>query len=456
MPNIPKTSTLTAKAADILNAIRNNASVNYRDYVPSAVSDENSIRAIGNIIMDYQSLQNEFISALVNRIGLVLITSKAYQNPWAQLKKGMLQFGETVEEVFTNIANVQSFDPVKAESEVFKRVIPDVRAAFHMLNYQKFYKVSVSREQLQQAFLSMDGLNRLVEYIIQSLYTGMEYDEFLAMKYLIARNILNGRLHAESIPDVSAESMKSIASAIKGVSDNFAFMSTAYNPSGVLTRSDKEDQYLFITAEANALMDVEVLAAAFNMDKAEFAGHRILVDSFGVMDTARLEMLFADDPKYKELTADELAALSTVPAVLVNRDFMMVFDNLLEMREIENPQGLYWQYFLHTWKTFSTSPFSNACVFVPGTPTVESVELSPKTVSVPAGSTNPVPFNVTVTTSNFASKTVNWQISGGNSTISPQGVVTIDPELSAGSEVTIIASSTLSPAKADSATITLT
>lgn len=76
MPNIPSTNRLTASSVDILNAIRNSASANYRDYIPAASADAESIRTIGAIMMNYPLLQNEFLSALVNRIGRVLITSK--------------------------------------------------------------------------------------------------------------------------------------------------------------------------------------------------------------------------------------------------------------------------------------------------------------------------------------------------------------------------------------------
>ena len=73
MPVKPKIVTLTNASVDILNAIRNNASVNYRDHVPMATSDADSVREIGAVIMDYPALQNEFLSALVNRIGKVLL-----------------------------------------------------------------------------------------------------------------------------------------------------------------------------------------------------------------------------------------------------------------------------------------------------------------------------------------------------------------------------------------------
>lgn len=87
MATKPKVRTLTNSSADVLNAIRNSASINYRNYVPVVTPDADSIREIGAIIMDMPALQNEFLSALVNRIGKVIITSKSYSNPWACSRK---------------------------------------------------------------------------------------------------------------------------------------------------------------------------------------------------------------------------------------------------------------------------------------------------------------------------------------------------------------------------------
>ena len=113
MPNIPNKVNLTGSSVDILNAIRNSATANYRGYVPEATNSADSIREIGAIIMDYPTLQNEFLSALINRIGRVLITSKMYSNPWAIFKQGMLEYGETIEEIFVNLAKPFEFDPAE-------------------------------------------------------------------------------------------------------------------------------------------------------------------------------------------------------------------------------------------------------------------------------------------------------------------------------------------------------
>lgn len=423
MATKPKIVTLTNSSVDILNAIRNNASTNYQNYVPLATADADSIREIGAIIMDYPALQNEFLSALVNRIGRVIITSKMYENPWSMFKKGMLEFGETVEEIFVNLAKPFQYDPSVAENQVFKREIPDVRSAFHIMNYQKFYKATIQNEQLKTAFLSWDGVSDLIARIVDSMYTGANYDEFQTMKYMVAKQILAGRMYPVTIPTVSAENSKTIVSTVKGVSNAFEFLSSNYNVAGVKNNSLKRDQYLIINSNFDAVMDVEVLASAFNMDKAEFAGRRVLVDSFGNLDIERLNQLFADDPTYTEIGTADLQALDAIPAILVDRDWFMIYDNLYNFTENYNGEGLYWNYWYHVWKTFSTSPFANNALFIPGTPSVTSIAVSPSEASASVGQT--IQLSAVVQTENFAPQAVNWTSDSEYVTVSASGLVTI-------------------------------
>lgn len=451
MATTPKVVTLTNSSVDILNAIRNNATQNYRDYVPKATPDADSIRQIGAIIMDYPALQNEFLSALVNRIGRVLITSKMYDNPWAFFKKGLLEFGESVEEIFVNIAKPFQFDPAVAETNVFKREIPDVRAAFHIMNYQKYYKATISNDQLRQAFLSWQGISDLIAKIVDAMYTGANYDEFQTMKYMLARHILDGHMYPVEIPTVETANMKSIVSVVKGVSNKFTFLSPNYNLAGVQTYTAKNDQYMLINSQFDATMDVEVLASAFNMDKAEFSGRRVLVDSFGSLDTARLAELFAGDSTYKEISSDELKALDAIPAVLVDRNWFMIFDNFYNFTEQYNGEGLYWNYWYHVWKTFSVSPFANNALFIPGTPGVTSVTVTPSSSTVAAGQS--VQLSANVVTTNFAPKSVTWSVNSEYATVDKSGKVTVLSTAPASTTITVTATSTYDNAKKGTATI---
>lgn len=451
MATKPKIVTLTNSSVDILNAIRNNASQNYRDYVPKATPDADSVRQIGAVIMDYPALQNEFLSALVNRIGRVLITSKMYDNPWAFFKKGLLEFGETVEEIFVNIAKPFQFDPAVAESNIFKREIPDVRAAFHIMNYQKYYKATIANDQLRQAFLSWQGITDLIAKIVDAMYTGANYDEFQTMKYLLARHILDGHMYPVEIPTVSTENMKSIVSVIKGTSNKFTFLSTDYNLAGVANNSPKTDQYMLINSTFDATMDVEVLASAFNMDKAEFSGRRVLVDSFGSLDTERLAELFAGDTTYVEISSKELKALDAIPAVLVDKNWFMIFDNFYNFTEQYNGEGLYWNYWYHVWKTFSVSPFANNALFIPGTPTIKSITVTPSASTVSAGQS--VQLNANVVTDNFAPKSVTWSVDGKYATVDNSGKVTVSANAPASTAITVTATSTYDVSKKETATV---
>lgn len=449
MPIKPNAKTLTSNAVDILNAIRNSATANYQDYVPVADPSLESVREIGAIIMNYPVLQNEFLNALVNRIGRVLITNKMFTSPLTVFKKGILEYGETVEEIFVELAKPFEYDPEVAETEVFKRVIPDVRAAFHILNYRKFYKTTVHEQQLKQAFLSWNGVTDLISKIVDSMYSAANYDEYNVTLYMLGLHILKGNLYPVTIDSADT---KSVAVAIKQTSNSLEFMSTKYNKAHVHNFSTKDRQYLIVNADFDATLDVEVLASAFNMDKADFMGHRILVASFGDLDTDRLDALFKEEPTYNKFTDDEIEALKAVPGVLVDEDFFMIIDNMFNFTEQYNGQGLYWNYWYHVWKTYSVSPFANAIVFVPGTPSVTSVTVTPSAVTASAG--QKVNLTAEVVTQNFASQEVKWTVDDDSkATVDIYGTVSIN-EAATGT-ITVTATSVVDSTKSDECEITV-
>lgn len=454
MPTLPSTVPYTGTSIEVLNAIKNSASQNYKDFVPYAQPNAESIKAIGSVIMQDPSLQNEFLNNLINRIGRVIITSKLYENPLAIFKQGILNFGETVEEIFTELAKPHDFDPVVAETERNKREIPDVRAAFHLMNFQKFYKITVQKSQLSQAFLSVEGVNTLLRGLITSVYTAANYDEFVTTKYLISKHILAGHIYPVSIPAVNSANMKDIVSKIKSISNAMTFLSTNYNLAGVHTQSLTDNQFIMLSSDFDAKMDVEVLASAFNMAKADFLGHRLLIDNFGASDTKRLDELFSNDASYKPLTDEEQEALNAIPAILIDRDFLQIYDNSIELTNDLNGQGRYWNYWYHKWSTFSISPFKNNALFVGGVPSVTAIAISPTTVATPKGSK--VTFTPTLTVENFAPQTVNYTIDGANSndTKITNGVLTIATDETA-TTITVTATSTYDVTKTAEATITI-
>ena len=374
MPRRVAVTQLNARTIDIINVIRTNASAEYQNLVPE-ITDPADVPRVGEIIMGYPVLANQFLNALVNRIALVKVKSATFNNAYAMLKKGYLEFGETVEEVFVEMAKAREFSVEKAESREFKRTLPKVQSAFHIMNWRVQYPVTIQNEDLRMAFLSAEGIQDLIATIMKSIETGAEYDEFLLFKYLLIKGYNNGAI-AKAQYDDSAD-IKINAKVMRGISNMMTFPKTDFNQMGVHVNSPKTEQYVFLDAMFDAEYDVDILASAFNMDKATFMGNRMLIDDWTTFDNERFTEMFAEGTQIEEVTDAELSAMAGVRAILVDREWFQVYDNLAMFTEQYVASGIYWNYFYNVWKTVSYSPFSNAVAFV----STQNADTAPATLT---------------------------------------------------------------------------
>lgn len=470
MAEKPTKKELNAKTPDILNTIREGIGGDFKEGTPHVLSagDEMadgviatsqdslmSIRAFGQAIMSNVGWQNAFLSELLNRIGLVIISSKSYQNPWSNLKRGRLEYGEVIEDVFINICEPFNYNPELAESEVEKRVIPDVESMLYRINSQIFYKQTIHQATLRQAFTSSTGVVNLITGVIDAMYTAMEYDERLAMKYILVQRLLNGTMYKQIIPKNATS--EQLITAVKTVSNLLMTPSRKYNSSGVLNYALKNDQYVFVTSAFDAQSGVEVLAKAFNVDYAQFSGRYIVLDDFSFTpdELDRLDIIFADEPSYIRPGEKELSQLKTVNIVTVDKDFFMVYDveQYFDMRK--NQEGMYENNWLHVWKVYASGYFANAIMYVETEPTVESVTVAPSAATMPKGSS--MTMKATVNGSDFVDKTVHWEVDGGGADVTineKTGFLTIGNNAEA-KYYNVKAVSNGDPEKTGSATITV-
>ena len=340
----------------------------------------------------------------------------------------------------------------------------DVRAAFHTMNFQKYYKVTIQEYELRQAFIAWSELTDLIARITSQLYTSLNLDEFTMMKYMLCRAILNGELHYVPVTAQSSDP-KDAVKKMRAYARKLTYLTNNYNQAGVYNATDYRDQYIFIDADYEANMDVEVLAAAFNMEKAEFIGHLIVVDSFSVHDNERLQMLFneIDDADYVPFTAAEVTTLESLAGVMVGADWWMVFDIMQTMRQQNNGQGLYWNYWLHSWKIFSISPFENCIVYTSGAGSVTGITLPYQTLTLSPGAA--IQIAPTVAGTGLFNKRVEYSLVVGNADgvqeladgtkISPEGVLYVSREATVTSFDVMVTSADDSTVTA-SATVTVT
>lgn len=363
MPKRIAVSTLNASTIDILNVIRQNASLEYQSLVPE-VTQATDIPKVGAVLMGYPAMANQFLNALVNRIAIVRVNSATFNNPYRDLKKGYLEFGETVEQIFVGIKKALVYDPEKGEEREFKRYLPDVQASFHVVNWRVLYPVTIEDDMLREAFLSLDGVTDLIARIVDSVYTAANYDEFLLFKYMLIKAITKGEMFPV---EIDATDIKNTAIAFRGTSNVLPFMSSKYNSAHVANTTPKGRQQIFMDAFFNAQYDVNILASAFNMDRADFMGRLHLIDDFTTFDNDRFDIIRSQSDGLEAVTDAELSAMANVVGVLVDEDWFQVYDHLNKFTEKYVASGLRWNYFYHVWKIISSSPFHNAVVFIKGT-----------------------------------------------------------------------------------------
>ena len=451
--------TKTNVSVDVLNRIRESASVNYQTAVPIATANADVIRGIGAIIMDSPNLQNEFLDTLINRIGKVVIKTRLFENP-LQFSKGELAYGESIEEVFVNLIEAKQYDAEKGESEVWKREYPDVRSQYHVLNSEIFYKTSVSRRELDKAFLSGEGVANLVEAVIQKMYVSAAYDEFLMVKFIIAKAALDGTTSIYPVAQVTDEaSARQLLKAIKITSNNFEILSKDYNTAGVYNSSSKDDQYVIISNENDGNLTVDCLAYMFGPSFASSDNKKVRIDGFDKLDFDRLNKVLGVE--VTPFTDDEIAALGNIEAVLVDWAWFQIYTKLIETRYIENPENLYENTWLHLWRVFSRSIFENCVIFASGVNGVASVAIT-EAPTVTHGVAGSGSVDVTITTAGLTPKggerviySVVVTSTNGKASISEDGILTWNNAFAADDTIVVTATSAIDSTKTDSETITV-
>lgn len=329
--------------SNALNTIRANASEDYQNRVP--VATQTNLTEVGNPILTYSATMNEFLNLLVNRIGLVLVRNRELRNPLAILKSGEMPLGLDVEEIAANPAKAETYNATS--TDLLKQKIPDVKAVYHRLNRQDKYTVTIRNQQLRQAFTSWEKLEGLIAAIVNSLYSGNYLDEFILTKQLFASAIANNKIKKETVAPITSEaSAKDFITKARLLFRNFGFPKSDYNAwaqvggtgEPFITWTPPEKINMIIRSDIEAYVDVNVLAEAFHVDKATFLGNVLVVDNF---DSAE-----------------------NCVAIMCDKAYTQIYDNLTEMTEFYNAENLSWNYYYHVWQTYSVSPLANAVAFV--------------------------------------------------------------------------------------------
>ena len=365
--------------AKAFNVIREDSSTVFMNTVPSAT--ESNINLISNILFNdsYQPQLNEFVNNLINRIAITIIRNKSFNNPLSVFKKGSVPLGTDIQDIYENPAVAESYELSNTGmAKLLTITDPDTHVAYYRRNRQDLYTKTIAREALQGAFVSWDKFEEFIQGITTSLYSGNYIDEFKYTKALIDGVYNQGKIKCEVVSaPTDASSSKAFLKKVRALYTLMSLPSTEYNSYSLFTNSgksvttwtDKDRIVLIITANALANIDVEALASAFNIDKADFMGRVITVDKFD---------------------NDEIIA------VMCDEAFLQIYDNLFRFDEFYNARVMAWNEYLHAWGTFAVCPFANAvCLTTEQVKPVTSIAFASDSVSATIGTDETVTLTLT-------------------------------------------------------------
>lgn len=348
---------------DLFNNIRASATDEYKNTVPF-MNYGDSISTIANPILNYEAVKSQFLTGVTNMIGLTIFKEwEEFRNPLAILKQRNLDLGVDVREIAVDILDENSYSLTdEGLADVLKLDAPVAKECIHRLNRQVYFKISISDAELELAFNSWSDFDNFFVRKAEMLYMSNEIAEFKWAKELLRQTVQKGYVPTVAVSEVINETTgKEFVIAVKDCVADFMFPSKDYNMLKAMTKGSQtintwvkpENTVLVAPQKLYNKVDVNVLASAFNLDKADFlAGNKLAVDDLGYI---RINTAESGDPVYKYYK---------LQGMIFDKHFTQIYDKKITMKNNYIASALVDQRYLHIWQTYSTSPFADVVAFV--------------------------------------------------------------------------------------------
>lgn len=415
----------------------------FHQYFPIVDSDTNigewGAPMFGN---NYQAVQESFFG-LLKQIAYVATVTRTFNNPLAQLEGENMPLGYAGEETYINPVAGRQFD-VNDFAGILQKYEADVKVQYLTVNMDLQYPVTLTRDKIRTAFNSWRDLEEFINGIVNALYNGAYIGMFNYTKALVSSAFKENKAQYVKVTKPTDEaSGKAFVKKLREMYTLFQLPSNSYNAwakvggegKPVTTWCAPEDIVLLIRADIMATVDVDVLAAAFNMDKADFIGRVITVDNFDVYSDA----------------GDKIYDGQHILGLICDKAWFKIKQQDMALDMWFNPNNRSWQYYLNVVRMYNYSLFANGVVIADGDPVVPAtkVEVDKATVSVAEGATAKVLATLTPYTSTAVITAASS--AEGKATVSVSGRVITITGVDAGS-----ATITVTATNADSSTTTAT
>jgi len=291
----------------VLNAIWSTSSSAYQTTVPLATAT--NITDVGVAVLAAPTgIRNEFMSNLYNKVGMTLIDTPVVENEFSFLKKGTLEHGQMIEDLYVGLAQSEPYITGMKEGDS----APDPFSIKKLPHYSAFYSTILSRQyqvtrhmtDLRKAFHSGGGVEQFVGAMMNAMISRENYDDMKATIALVARQIEEaltesatnkhkGVVHLVSdfntlygydgidpnpvaltatTAFLNKDFLKYFTNQLKKYSKRMKHLRKDYNIAGVEQTLPQAKQRIMMVEDITVDFETELLAWAYNAGNLEIGG----------------------------------------------------------------------------------------------------------------------------------------------------------------------------------------
>ena len=255
--------------------------------------------------------------------------------------------------------------------------------------------MTISFDELRNAFTSAYGIRDLLRAKVDSLYSGANYDEYLVTLQLCDNAYDQGLIYPVTVTAITDEtSAKAFLTKARAAVRRFAFPHPEYTIAGATSFSVPEEIIMITTPDVEANVDVQAIGYAFNQGRVEVKVETIVIDHF---------------------------ENDQIQAIICDARWFRVRDNFRTFTEGYNAAALAWNYFYNVSELFSVSPFMPCIAFTTESSSVTGLaSVTLNGTAITASTTKYTPgtqyrLGVTVNGTGYVPKTVKYTMTGAES-----------------------------------------
>lgn len=378
----------------LLDSIYATASSAYQEAVPLTTAV--GIKDVGEAVLNAPSaIRNEFMSNLYNKIGLTLIDYPVVDNHLAFLRKGVLEYGQTIEDIYVGLANSVPYVTGMADADVTAGNYPDQfkvhkvphRSAFYHTILSRQYAVTRHLTDLKKAFHSAAGVDEFAAGIMNAITSKENYDDYRMTVALMARQIeeaqkvenFHGSVHlltlfnadkpeAEQVTAETAFSnrdfLQFFSNQLKKWSKRLKYLRSDLNIAGVDNTLPLSRQRIMMLEDITTDFETQLLAWAYNGGNLEIGGVDGIDTWYSIGATADGETITPDDITVRSTFSTAEGESTQCAAVIYDPEMLKIYTKERVSSQSENAAGNYWNLFDSVEDINAASPYRNFICFM--------------------------------------------------------------------------------------------